>query len=261
MSLRLWWSSATIILVGLILAPLQWLAVRLHLPLAHTLPLLFHRTALFALGLRVYERGRRPAAGAVLILSNHASWVDICVIGSLLPVVFVAKAEVGTWPVFGSLARLQRTLFVDRTRRSRTAEAVQAMAERIADGDPVVMFAEGTTSDGNRVLPFKTALIGAARDAMAQAGDAVTLYPLAVTYTHQHGIPLGREGRPFVAWHGDMALMPHLGRLLQNGGLDAQVEWGEPIAFGPDTDRKAACRAAEQQVRRIVTNALRGRID
>lgn len=261
MSLRLAWSATAIVLVALILAPVQWLAVKLRLKPAHTLPVLFHRAALWALGLRVHESGRRPTGGAALILSNHSSWIDICIIGSLLPVVFVAKAEVGTWPVFGSLARLQRTLFVDRTRRSRTAEAVQAMAERIADGDPVVMFAEGTTSDGNRVLPFKTALIGAARDAMARAGDSVTIHPLAITYTHQHGIPLGREGRPFVAWHGDMALMPHLGRLLREGGLDVQVEWGQPIAFGPDTDRKAACRAAEQQVRRTVTNALRGRTD
>jgi 1-acyl-sn-glycerol-3-phosphate acyltransferase len=98
----------------------------------------------------------------LLIVANHSSWLDISIITSLAPVVFVAKAEIARWPFFGLLAKLQRSIFVERDRRHKTGAVTSEIAQRLAEGDPVLLFGEGTAGDGNRVLPFRTALIGAA---------------------------------------------------------------------------------------------------
>ena len=122
-------------------------------------------------GVRVDAGGRAIARhGPLLVVSNHTSWLDITVISTLAPLSFVAKSEVAGWPLFGTFARLQRSIFIDRTRRKGAAEANREIAERLAGGDAIVLFAEGTTSDGNRVLPFRSAVVGAARDAIARGG-------------------------------------------------------------------------------------------
>ena len=118
------------------------------------------------------------------MISNHTSWLDITVISTLAPVSFIAKREVASWPLFGTFARLQRSIFIDRTRRKGAAEANREIAERLAGGDAIILFAEGTTSDGNRVLPFRSSLVGAARDAVAEAGHTghVLVQTLTVAY-------------------------------------------------------------------------------
>ena len=116
-----------------------------------------------------------PVRGrAVLFVSNHVSWADIVVIGSIAPVAFVAKREVADWPLVGITARMQRTVFVDRARRHQTGDAIGEIVERLAAGTSVVLFAEGTSSDGNRVLPFRSALVGAVKEAERAAPEAAS---------------------------------------------------------------------------------------
>src|SRR5215212_11539599 len=115
--------------------PLQYLAVRLGWRLAGWLPVYFHRLFLRMFGLRVEVNGRVARDGPVLVLSNHVSWLDISVIGSLAPLSFVAKSEVEGWPVVGLFARLQRTVFIDRQRRKATAEVNDALAHRLVKGE------------------------------------------------------------------------------------------------------------------------------
>jgi lyso-ornithine lipid O-acyltransferase len=205
--------------------------------------------------------GRRTDEWPVLIVANHTSWLDISVITAVAPVVFVAKREVAAWPVFGLLAKLQRSVFVDRTRRHKTREVNSEIAQRLAGGDPVVLFGEGTSSDGNRVLAFRTALIGAARDALAEADhvERVWIQPLSVAYTAMLGLPLGRQNRNQVAWYGGMSLWPHLRRLVAQGAIDVVVNWGEPIPYDELSDRKIVARRLEGEVRRLTVAALRGR--
>jgi 1-acyl-sn-glycerol-3-phosphate acyltransferase len=238
-------------------APVQALALRLGARrLAGWTPVLFHRLFLRMFGLRVEVRGA-PARGApVLVLSNHLSWLDISVLGSLAPLSFVAKSEVAGWPVISLFAKLQRTVFIDRARRSHTAEVNAAVARRLAAGDVIVLFPEGTSSDGNRVLPFRSALVGAARTALADEGaGTIHLQPLAIAYTRRNGLPLSRRDRPEVAWYGDMDLAPHLLGFLTGGPFDVRVTWGEPIPFDAGTDRKRAAAAAEAAVRRAFHGA------
>jgi lyso-ornithine lipid O-acyltransferase len=175
--------------------------------------------------------------------------------------VFVAKQEVASWPLFGLLARLNRTVFVNRNQRQKTADVNAEIARRLAGGDPVVLFGEGTSSDGNRVLEFRSALIGAARDALegAEHSGRIWIQPLSIAYTGMLGLPLGRQHRPLVAWYGDFELAPHFATLVDRGGIDVTVTWGAPVPFDENSDRKVITRVLETDVRHMTTLALRGR--
>jgi 1-acyl-sn-glycerol-3-phosphate acyltransferase len=176
-------------------------------------------------------------------------------------VVFVAKQEIAGWPIFGTLARLQRSVFVDRTRRHKTRDVNAEIAQRLAEGDPVLLFGEGGASDGNRVLPFRSALIGSARDALAEAEHTgrVWIQPLAIAYTAMSGLPIGRRDRPQVAWYARRPLPPHLMGIARRGAIDVEVMWGEPVAFDEQSDRKEVARMLEAAVRRRVIPAMRTR--
>src|SRR5690606_16465246 len=183
---------------------------------------------------------------------------DIMVLGTLAEVHFIAKAEVARWPVMGPLAKLQRTVFVARDARRRAGEQAGTVAARLGDGAPLVLFAEGTTSDGAVVLPFKSSLFAAADLALkAGGGGSVAIQPVAIAYTRLHGMALTRRHRRHAAWIGDQALLPHLAALLREGGLDVEVHFGAPLDFRPGASRKQAAREAEAQVRAMLTQALR----
>lgn len=222
-------------------------------------PRLWHRLVVRLLGLRIHVHGQPAGRRPLLIAANHVSWTDIMVLAATVDVHFIAKAEVAGWPVFGWLAKLQRTVFIDRARPRSAGEQAGAIAARLADGDPMVLFAEGTTSDGVRLLPFKSTLFSAARMALGVNGDVMegaAVQPVAIVYTRLHGMRMSRRDRMKMSWIGDQTLVPHLGELLGRGGVDVELHFGEPIALGPDADRKQIAREAEKRVRRMMQAAL-----
>jgi 1-acyl-sn-glycerol-3-phosphate acyltransferase len=251
---------AVFAVVTLPLMPVQWVAVALKRPLRRRIPVFYHRFVCWLLGIRVRCVGAPVDNRPLLIVSNHSSWLDISIITACAPVVFVAKSEIARWPFFGLLAKLQRTVFVERDRRQKTGAVNAEIAQRLAEGDPVLLFGEGTAGDGNRVLPFRSALIGAARDAVAAAEHTgqVWIQPLSIAYVSQQGIPLGRHLRPRAAWYGKMKLTEHIGGIARSGAVDVSVTWGEPIAYHGATDRKALARLLESSVRQNTVAALRG---
>lgn len=256
-------TRALILTLGLVLVSAACVCVqvalhRLGLPASRSFPMRYHRLVCRLLGLRVNLRGAIDEARPLLIVANHASWLDIPVIGSLVPLSFVAKREVADWPVFGLFARLQRSVFIDRNRRA-SRDANHALAHRLKQGEVIVLFAEGTSSDGNRVLPFKSAILGAAGQAARESHlDLVTLQPMAVAYTHRHGLPIGRIERPFYAWYGDMDLLPHIWGVLKHGPVDVSVALGPARASTDFADRKALARALEDEVKRMFTAEIYG---
>lgn len=236
----------------------QMLAVRTGWLDARPVPRLWHRLVTKLLGLRVHVRGSISEQRPLLIASNHISWTDIMVLGSLADVHFIAKSEVATWPVFGTLARLQRSVFVERRVRRSAGVQVGEIASRIGDGDPMVLFAEGTTGDGNVVLPFKSTLFAAAAMAFdGNGGEPVTIQPVAIAYTRLQGIPMGRALRPHVAWVGEQTLIPHLTALLREGAVDVEVHFGDAMTFEAGQSRKDIAREAERRVRAMMAAALR----
>lgn len=236
--------------------PVQWLGMRLGFRWSRRLPYLYHRYLNRVLGIRRIVHGAPCADRPLLLTPNHASWLDITVLSAVLPVAFVSKAEVGGWPLIGTLARLQGTIFVDRTRRHATGAVSATLAERLGSGEAMALFAEGTSSDGMRVLPFRSALLGAT---IAAESEVVWVQPVAISYARLHGLPLGRASRFRVAWYGDLDLAPHLWGVLKDGAIDVQISFGEPIRVDGAADRKRIAREAEAEVRRLHAAAMRGR--
>jgi 1-acyl-sn-glycerol-3-phosphate acyltransferase len=241
-----------------LLISIQWLVGKLGLPGWGSIAKFYYRVLIHILGIKVRIDGQPVRDRAVLFVSNHVSWADILIIGSIMPVAFVSKTEVGNWPLVGVTARLQKTVFVDRSRRQQTGDAIAEMVKRLHDSISVMLFAEGTSSDGNRVLPFRSALIGAVREAGARAGG-ITVQPMSIGYTRVNGIPMGRLHRPLIAWYGDLDFMPHITEFIARGAVDAVVSYGEPFAADGSSDRKAMTKSLEGAARQITAATLLGR--
>jgi lyso-ornithine lipid O-acyltransferase len=251
----------TVVLAGLaflILVPFHLLAIAIGGRAAGQVPVLWHRFVLFLTGTNVTVTGRPASERPLLLLANHMSWLDIPVLGSVMPLSFVAKKEVADWPVFGLFAKLQRSVFINRERRHATGAVADVVAQRLSKGDVIVVFAEGTSSDGNRVLPFRSALVGAAQKALTNAGSA-TIQPVAIAYTRMLGLPIGRQHRAEIAWYGGTDLIPHLANVLAKGGIDVHVVFGPARRLSADGDRKKVTAEAEALVRRLVANLNTGR--
>ncbi len=252
--------SVTILLATLsllALLPFHFIAITIGGPNAGAVTMRWHRFVLFLMGVRVRVRGAPAPGRPLLLLSNHMSWLDIPVLASRMPLSFIAKQEVAGWPVIGWLAKLQRTIFVDRQRRHRTGQVADQVAGRLARGDVIVLFAEGTSSDGNTVLPFRSALIGSAHRAI-DGEESATVQPVALAYTHVYGLPLGRQHRAKVAWFGDMDLAPHLKAVLASGAIDVEVVFGPPHDLAPHSDRKDIAAQAGVFVKKTVARLNAG---
>ena len=194
---------------------------------------------LIGLGVRVIGA---PAANAgsrrVIYAANHCSWLDIPVLGGRLDACFVSKDEIARWPGVGLVARLGRTVFVSRT-RGATGRERDAMRSRLASGDDLLLFPEGTSSDGSRVLPFRTAFFS-----IAEGEDPPLIQPVSVVYDRLAGLPTGRSTRAVFAWYGDMDLANHFWRLAQWNGMRATVLMHPPLDPKLFPNRKALAQAA-----------------
>jgi len=176
--------------------------------------------------------------GAGLTVSNHLTYLDILVYGAARPFLFVAKSEVRGAPLLGTLASLGGTIFVDRGRSLQIADATREIEQALRAGIPVLLFPEGTSSDGSSVLPFRSPLF----DPAIRAGVPVTA--AAVRY---HAADTAED---HVTYWGDMVFLPHLFRTLCVRGLTAEIGFDSPCRF---PDRKCAAREAWRQVHLLRT--------
>ena len=224
-------------LVTLTVLPVQLVAHGLDRPLARRLPLFYHRICCRILGFEVRVEGEISRVRPTLFVSNHISYVDIAVFGSILEASFVAKAEIADWPLFGLLAKLQRSVFVERRAGRHVAQQKETIARRLAAGDNLILFPEGTSADSQRVLPFKSALFSVAET--GAGAPPLTVQPVTVAYTHLDGIPLHRALRPHFAWYGDMSMASHLFEMLGVGVVSVVVTFHEPVPSDRFATRKA----------------------
>jgi 1-acyl-sn-glycerol-3-phosphate acyltransferase len=245
------WRLGVYLVWTVLLMPVQALGLLLQRQWTATFPRFYHRRCCRILGLRVRQIGHPATELPVLFAANHASYLDITVLGSLLPASFIAKREVEGWPLFGWLARLQRTVFIDRRLRS-TAQHRDSIADRLAASDALILFPEGTSGDGNRILPFKSALFSVA------GRGGVVVQPVSVAYTRLDGLPIGRALRPLFAWYGSMDLAPHLWTLLGLGTVEIVVEFHPPTTLAECGSRKALARYCEDRVAAGLARALSG---
>lgn len=207
-------------------------------------------------GLKARQRGERP----VIYICNHMSWLDVPVLGTILPSVFVAKGDIEKWPIMGLVSQIGRTIFVSR-QRSTTGRERDEMIRRMVEGDNLVLFPEGTSSDGSRVLPFMSAFFAIAKLPRLKEGMDKSLLPItfepgmtpliqpvSLVYDRLEDLPISRLRRPVFSWYGDMDLGPHVWSLLKWKRSRATVLLHEPLDPDMFPSRKALAQAAWKAV-------------
>jgi 1-acyl-sn-glycerol-3-phosphate acyltransferase len=190
------------------------------------------RQMLSSLGIRCHVEGAPPTRG--LVVANHLSYLDILILAAAVPCFFIAKMEIGSWPIFGKAGRAGGTIFLDRSSLASANAVAGEIVERFKLPVPVLLFPEGTTSDGSQLLPFRSRLI----DPATVAGAPVTA--AAIRYVIDGGI----EERE-LCWIGDAAFLPHLWKTLGTPGFSAVVRFGQPRVY---PDRRAAADATYAEI-------------
>ena len=229
------------VLVTLLLTPVQLVMCRLPGRAPFWITKFYHRLCCRLFGIRRIVRGRRklPKGMPRLIVANHLSYLDITVLGSLLPASFIAKSEIAKWPLFGLLAKLQKSLFVKRS-SEQTAKQLHDMRARFHNGDTLILFAEGTSGDGTRLLPFKSSLFGIINRLDDQP---LVVQPVVISYVACNGIPVGRNELPHLAWYGDMSILSHGWNMLKIGRIQVLIDFLDPMTVHASDNRK---RISEQ---------------
>lgn len=238
------------------LIPIQTVAVYFRWPLAKLIQRVYHQVNCKILGFEVVWHGSPARERPILFVSNHSSYLDIIVMASHLDASFIAKAEVAGWPLFGVLAKLNRSVFVER-RAMRSGGQRDEMQRRLESGDNLILFPEGTSNDGNRVYRFSSTFFGVAERQVD--GRPLTVQPMSIAYTDLNGLPMGRGARPLFAWYGGMDLMSHLWSVLGQGRATVQVILHAPVTIDGFASRKEMARVCHEVVADGVSQLLCGR--
>jgi lyso-ornithine lipid O-acyltransferase len=211
----------------------------------------FHRIMASLLGLKISIKGIPSSARPLIVVANHISWLDIIAISSFLPAIFVTQHGVASWPIFGRLAKLSPSIFVNRDRRLEVAKTISCISDALARDEVVAIFPEGTSSDGTKILPFRSALLGAVREILREAEHlpAILIQPISVAY-------VGPERR-LAAWalEDEIEFVPHLIQVVGLRRIDVALTWEDPIPAEVSSDRKALSKQLEETVRRSVAEA------
>jgi len=249
--------ATAFLLLILVLTPVQVFYLGRKSADPRRIPYLFHRALVRVLGFKVRVHGHMAAVaqGPVLFVANHASYLDIPVLGSLIPAAFIAKADVRRWPIFGVLARLQQTVFIER-RAARASDQRDALRTQIENGRSLILFPEGTSSVGVSVLPFKSSLFGMVEGGFA---SSVKVQPVSVICTELDGLPITRSWRSIYAWYGDMTLPRHLWNVFKYGRFTVDVVFHPPIFLADFRDRKVLAAYCQKQVARGIEQGVTGR--
>lgn len=236
---------------GILLAP--YLALMAVAPdRRHHVARWYFKGCLVLTGLKLRVHGN-PKQGVALYTANHATYLDIPVLGAVVSHgLFVAKSEVGSWPLFGFLARLAQTQFVSRSAANSLTQR-NALAWHINAGASMILFPEGTSTNGSHVRPFKSTLFSA----LEYAQDEHYVQPITIVYTRQRdGAPLTQDKREHFTWFGDMTLAPHLWGVFGRKGCEVDVVFHAPVNAQAFADRKPLAKHCEDTVRNALNTAL-----
>ena len=214
------------------------------------LPVIFNKLLIWLFSIRIEFEGEiNKSKDSNLFVSNHLSYLDIPVLGSVYPVRFVAKSEVENWPLFGFLAKLGRTIFVSRNRLYSLVQKHKIL-KSLSLNEKIFIFPEGTTSDGNRVLDFRSSSFSALE------GQNFVIQPIVIVYSDLNGIPINRWLRPVIAWYGDMDFKPHLLTLAHLRSIKAKLIYLDKVNAKNFSDRKDLSKYLENKIKKVYSEAL-----
>ena len=223
------------------IVPIQFLLILVKSNLRFFLPLIFHKFLLKILGIRLSIKGRPSERKPLILIGNHCSYLDIIILGSVLPVCFVAKSEIKGWFLFGTLASLQNSIFIDR-RNFKALDSLKKISKNLSSNFAIIIFPEGTTNNGKRVLKFRASLFKIFED-----DPTLGLQNFSLCYTHINSMPLDNRMRPNIAWYGEMSLITHLKRLLHYSSIGAKLQF-HPTIVPHGVTRKIISEESREQV-------------
>jgi len=209
-----------------------------------SIPRYFHLSFLKTLNINIKMVGKIYTQKPGLLISNHASWIDISILSSLTNISFIAKSEVAKWPLFGFLAKMQDTLFIER-RPMKARHQRNEIKNILLKGKRLVLFPEGTSSDGNRVLKFKSTLFSVMENEK-NTKNSYAVQAVTICYKGINGLPMSRSERPYISWWGDMGLLSHIWNMLSFRSAEVIVIAHEPIL--DILDRKVLSELTWKQV-------------
>ncbi len=199
--------------------------------------------ALLNIRVRLEGDPKRAQDGGCLIASNHLGYVDGIILGSLFPVIYVSKKEVRGWPWIGAWTALCGTIYIDRQSREKMPLLVGEMAEKLNQGANVLFFPEGTSTNGDRLLPFQPAPFAAPLRARAP------VLPVTLTYRRIDGQPLTSDNRDRVYWYGDMEFLGHFWELLAVRRIEVTVRIHAAIETSHTRNDSPGRKALSQRTR------------
>jgi 1-acyl-sn-glycerol-3-phosphate acyltransferase len=227
------------------------IAKAIRLPHANDLIPIFHKGVLKCFNLECIVEGTPCTERPSLYISNHISYIDIFVLGSALQGTYVAKSEVAKWPLFGQLAKLQNTLFIER-RSQKVGGQIQQIRRHLLDKSNLILFPEGTSSIGTYVAPFHSSFFQAAESEESE----ITIQPVTVTYTHYKDERMNRITRDYYAWYRPRKILPHFLNALGLGRAQVRVTCHQTVKLDSFDSRKECSKHCEAVIRQGLLNAL-----
>ncbi len=198
--------------------------------------MLWHRGVCALIGMKVKRYGTIAQSQNLLLAGNHISYLDIPVLASLLDITFVAKADVATWPLFGFLAKIAQTAFIER-KPSKARQQKGELKQRLLSGERLMIFPEGTSSSGTSVLPYKSALFEMVME--NDLRENCYIQPVTIAFCRRrNGQTLEDTERDYFAWYGEMTLLPHLWEAFCLPGVEVDVIFHAPALAHDFPSRK-----------------------
>ena len=211
-------------------------------------PVIFHKLLIWLLSVKIKSEGNKQKSKECnLFVCNHISYLDIPILGSSMPLRFIAKSEVKDWPIVGFLSKLARTIFIKRV-RSDSVYQKNKIFDLLSAGEKLLIFPEATTSDGNRVLPFKSSAFSAVEN------ENFIIQPLVIIYSHLNGVPINRWLMPVIAWYGDMELNPHLTIIKDIKFITVKIIYLDCINTNDFSNRKNLSKYLEKKMNYVYSN-------
>ena len=240
------------LLLTLALLPFQFIIVFFIKNYTYIIPYFYHKICLRIFGIKIKTFGKVSINSPILLISNHASYLDIIILGSLFKTSFIAKKEIAKWPLLGILAKLQNKIFIDR-RVSSLKNQENQIIKHLNEKKNLVIFPEGTSSDGNRVLPFKSSLFNIFEKNL---NSKILVQTITIVYKKINGIPMNRIERKNITWHSNMDLIPNIFNVLKKLSIEVEVIFNDEFLPSKEYDRKKLALHCWEKINYNLINSL-----